>query len=134
MSDSILTSVKKVLGLDESYTAFDADVTLFINAALSDLNQLGVGPDDGFAITDATPVWTDFLGSDLRTNQAQTYVFLKVKLMFDPPQSGYAVTAMQEQIKEAGWRLNTRREHIIYTDPETGLPVEQLLVLDGDGS
>ena len=100
MSNSILRSTKKVLGLDDSYTVFDEDVIMHINSVFSILNQLGIGPIDGFRIEDATALWSDFLGDDLNLNSVKTYVFLRVKLLFDPPGTSYLITAMNEQIKE----------------------------------
>lgn len=110
MSNSILRSTKKVLGLDDSYTVFDEDVIMHINSVFSILNQLGIGPIDGFRIEDATALWSDFLGDDLNLNSVKTYVFLRVKLLFDPPGTSYLITAMNEQIKELEWRLNVKRE------------------------
>ena len=110
MSNSILRSTKKVLGLDDSYTVFDEDVIMHINSVFSILNQLGIGPIDGFRIEDATALWSDFLGDDLNLNSVKTYVFIRVKLLFDPPGTSYLITAMNEQIKELEWRLNVKRE------------------------
>lgn len=125
MADSILTSTKKVLGLDESYTAFDADVIMHINSVFSTLNQLGIGPPNGYAIADASATWDAFLGSDLRLNSVKTYVYLRVRLLFDPPTTSYLLQSMQEQIKELEWRLNVYREEGAWvspfpTDPEIG--------------
>ena len=117
MTDSILTSVKKTLGLDESYTAFDADITLYINGALADLNQIGIGPPEGFAIADAAPTWAQFIGADLTHNNVQTFVCLRVRLLFDPPESSYAIASFQEQINELVWRIRERREEYAWTDP-----------------
>ena len=105
--DSILTSVKKLLGIDESYEHFDADVIMCINAALTVLTQLGVGPEKGFVISSKTETWSDFLGDDdPRLESVRTYVFMKVKLMFDPPTSAAAIESMNRLINEFEWRLN----------------------------
>lgn len=117
MSDSILTSTKKILGIEADYTAFDPDIIMHINSVFSTLTQLGVGPETGFMIEDATPTWEDLLGTDPRLNAVKQYVFLRVKMVFDPPQSSYAVAAMNDQIKEHEWRLNVQVEHTIWTDP-----------------
>jgi hypothetical protein len=119
VSDSILTSTKKVLNLSNGYTPFDADIIMFINTALSTLNQLGVGPDDGFMIEDDTATWETFLGSDPRLNHIKTYVYLRVRLLFDPPTTGYMIEAVEKQIKELEWRLNVQREDVKWTDPLT---------------
>lgn len=107
MGTSILTSTKKLLGIDEEYTHFDLDVITSINSCLSTLNQLGVGPVEGFSIEDATAEWEDFVGEDSRMNLVRSYVYMKTRVVFDPPTTGFFLTALQEQIKEAEWRLNT---------------------------
>ena len=129
MEPSILKSVKKTLNIDESDSSFDADVILFINGAMSDLNQLGVGPESGFMITGADETWGAFLGSDPRLNNIKTYIYLAVRMLFDPPATGYLVTAMKEQLQEHAWRINVRREDTEWTNPD---PIESdEVVLDG---
>ena len=117
MTDSILESTKKVLGIDEAYTVYDPDITMFINATFSTLHQLGIGPVAGFAILDAAETWDDFIGTDLRLNSVRTYVFLRVRLLFDPPATSFAIGAMKEQIQELEWRLNVVREGDSWADP-----------------
>lgn len=117
MSESILNGTKKILGIEESYTAFDADVLMHINSIFSVLNQLGIGPDNGFAIEDASSTWDDYLDGDLRLNSIKSYVYLRVRILFDPPMTAYLVTAMKEQIQELEWRLNVQREGESWTDP-----------------
>lgn len=131
MSDSILTSTKKILGIDEGYTVFDLDIITHINSVFSTLTQLGVGPENGFMIEDKTTTWGAFLGTDPRLNSVKTYVYLRVRMIFDPPQSGYAVEAMKEQIRELEWRLNVQMEHTIWTDPDPAELAEEGQVLDG---
>ena len=135
MSESILDSTKKALGIAASDESFDPDIIMHINSVFSTLEQLGVGPTGGFAIVDKNAVWSDLLGTDRRLNQVKTYVYLRVRLIFDPPQSSYAVTAMQEQIKELEWRLNVVMEATIWTDPDPDpIPDEDLEdtpILDG---
>lgn len=118
MEESILTSVKKVLGLDVSYTAFDLDVLMHINTTFSILNQLGIGPDDGFMIEDSSSVWDDFFGADPRKNSVKTYVYLRVRMLFDPPTTSFHLGAMKEQIAELESRLNILREGEEWT-PQT---------------
>ena len=113
ISDSILTSTKKVLGLDESYTAFDVDVTMHINSVFSILHQLGIGPVDGFAIEDATPTWDLFLDDVLPLNTVKSYMYLQVRMLFDPPATSYLQDSMRKQIEELGWRINVYRESLI---------------------
>lgn len=131
MEQSILTSTKKILGIAEDYTVFDVDIITHINTAFSTLTQLGVGPANGFMIEDATPVWSDFIGSDLQFNSVKSYVFLRVKQLFDPPATSYLISATENQIRELEWRLNTHREESSWTDPNPvdlgdGEPIESL--------
>jgi hypothetical protein len=110
MEQSILTSTKKILGLDESYTAFDWDVITHINAAFSILNQLGVGPLEGFFIEDSSTEWGDYPVPDNQLHLVKTYVYLKVRILFDPPGTSFLLNAATDQIKEYEWRLNVFRE------------------------
>ena len=105
MEESILTSIKKLLGITDDYTHFDQDIVLQINSAFSTLNQLGVGPEAGFSIQDASSVWTDFINDD-RLNFAKTFVQLKVKLAFDPPTSATLMDSYNRQLDELTWRLS----------------------------
>jgi hypothetical protein len=118
MTDSILTSIKKNLGIDEAYEVFDPDILIYINSAFSTLTQLGVGPAEGFMIEDKEATWDTFLGTDPRLNAVKTYVQLRVKMLFDPPQTSYLIEAMKQQIQEHEWRLNVYVEHTIWTDPD----------------
>ena len=106
MSDSILTSIKKLLGIAEDYDFFDADIIMNINMAFMVLYQLGVGPSTAFSITDKSAAWSDFLGDATDLAGVKTYIFLKVKLVFDPPQSSAAMEAIKQNIAELEWRLN----------------------------
>lgn len=110
MEESILKSTKKVLGLAEDYTAFDLDVLTHINAAFSILCQLGVGPEQGFTVEDANDLWSEFNVPVEQLNLVKTYVYLKVRILFDPPSTSYHLTAANDQIKEYEWRLNVFRE------------------------
>lgn len=102
---SILTAVKKMLGIDAAYTHFDADIILNINTVLFSLNQLGIGTESVFAIEDATAEWEDFFGDATDLNAVKTYIYLKVRLLFDPPSSSFVIDAIERQIKELEWRL-----------------------------
>lgn len=105
MSDSILKGTKKILGLAEDYDAFDLDVITHINSAFSTLAQLGVGPAEGFVLEDDTTKWVELLGSDPRLNVVKSYVYLRVRLLFDPPSTSFAIASFKEQIQEMEWRL-----------------------------
>jgi len=105
MDDSILTSIKKLLGIAEEYTHFDSDIIMHINSVFSILTQLGVGPSNGFSIEDDMAVWSDFIGDNSKIESVKSYVHLKVKLLFDPPLSSSVMEAMNRMIGELEWRL-----------------------------
>lgn len=108
--ESILTSIKKLLGIAEDYTHFDSDIIMHINSVLTILNQIGVGPPEGFMIEDDSAVWEDFISDSTKLQSVKTYVFLKVKLMFDPPLTSSVIEAMDRMIAELEWRLNVSAE------------------------
>lgn len=109
--DSILTSIKKLLGIDEECIDFDTDIIIHINSVLMILTQLGVGPSEGFSIEDKYDYWEDFLGDDIgKLKSVRTYIYLKVKLIFDPPSSSAVMEAMKHTISELEWRLNVAAE------------------------
>lgn len=104
---SILDSVKKVLGMDPSYTAFDDDVIMHINTQFSKLYNLGVGPKDfAFEISNKTSTWNDFLQGKKNINMVKTYVCMAVRLIFDPPPTSFGIEAIKNEIEQLGWRLN----------------------------
>jgi len=104
--DSILTSIKKLLGPEESDTHFDTDIIMYINSALMILNQIGVGPEAGFSITDKSATWDSYLGANANLEAVKSYIYLKVKLIFDPPSSSALIEAIERQISECEWRLS----------------------------
>ncbi len=110
MNESILTSIKKLLGIGEEYTHFDPDIVMHINTALGILTQLGVGPASGFSISDKSAVWTDFIPDMSKFEMVKSYVHLKTKLIFDPPASSAVIEVIKVQIQELEWRLNTQAE------------------------
>lgn len=117
MENSILISTKKILGLPEEYTAFDHDIIVHINSVFSTLTQLGVGPVEGFMIEDEVAEWEDYVTAGVVANDlnsVRTYVFLKVKMAFDPPTTSFMIEAMDKQIAELEWRLNVAREYALY--------------------
>lgn len=105
MEASILTSTKKILGVGQDYTAFDLDILTHINAAFSTLDQLGVGPLGGFTIEDSAATWDQLVIPQNQLNMVRTYIFLKVRSLFDPPTTSFALDAMNKQIQEHEWRL-----------------------------
>ena len=116
-TDSILTSIKKLLGLTEEYTPFDPDITMHINSVLTILTQLGIGPEDGFYITDATQTWANYLGDDKSIESVKSYIYAKVKLIFDPPQSGTHIQALESLISEFEWRLMIAKDPVPPVQP-----------------
>ena len=103
--ESILNSIKKLLGIAEDYDYFDSDIIMHINSVFATLTQLGVGPEDGFSIDDESEKWEDFLPEERMLHSVKSYMFMKVKLMFDPPLSSAVIECTKEQIKELEWRL-----------------------------
>lgn len=103
--ESILNSIKKLLGIAEDYDYFDSDIIMHINSVFATLTQLGVGPEDGFSINDESEKWEDFLPEERMLYSVKSYMFMKVKLMFDPPLSSAVIECTKEQIKELEWRL-----------------------------
>lgn len=105
---SILTSVKKLLGINADDSAFDSDVIIHINSALANLTQMGVGPEEGFSISDSESKWTDFVGNNpTLIGWLNTYVYLKVRLVFDPPTSSFVLESIKQSINEYEWRINS---------------------------
>jgi len=112
MEESIFDSIKALLGPDASYDVFDQDILIHINTAISVLTQLGVGPATGFLVTGFDEKWSDFIGDDKTLQMAKTYIYMKVKMAFDPPVNSSVLNAYQEACKEYEWRLN------VAVDPE----------------
>lgn len=106
MDDSILTSVKKLLGIPEDYDPFDKDVVMHINTVFFSLNQIGVGPPNGFVISDKTTTWGEYLTDSTNLEAVKSYIYLKVRLLFDPPISSIITESINRQITELEWRLS----------------------------
>lgn len=104
--DSILKSIKKLLGISEEETYFDTDIIMHINSVFSILHQLGVGPEKSFSIQGDTETWDDFIEDNTNFNDVRTYIYLKVRLIFDPPSSSAVMSAIERQISELEWRLS----------------------------
>ena len=104
--ESILTSIKKMLGIDESYTHFDMDIIMHINSAFFSLTQIGVGPAGGFSITDDSQTWDEFIPENQRIDAVKSYVYAKVRLLFDPPSNSSLIKLLESQIAEFEWRLS----------------------------
>lgn len=128
MEQSILKSTKKVLQIGPDDESFDLDIIIHINSAFSTLHDLGVGPEEGFAIEDEYVEWDSFLVEDIaQLSRVKSFVFLHSRLLFDPPATTFHLNAVQEQLKEVTWRLSVKREGAEWADPDP--PV---LVVDGE--
>jgi hypothetical protein len=114
MEDSILISTKQILGLSEDYTPFDLDIITHINATFSVINQLGVGPLEGYFIEDESALWSEFPVPPEQLHLVKTYMFLRVRMLFDPPTTSFLIEATNNQLKEFEWRLNVFREVDLY--------------------
>ena len=108
--ESILTSIKKLLGITEEYNYFDPDIIMHINSVFMILTQLGVGPSTGFRIEDETSIWTDFISDIEKIEAIKSYMHLKVKLLFDPPTNSAVIESTKRLIDELEWRLNVIAE------------------------
>ena len=113
MEDSILISTKKILGIEANYTVFDLDIITHINSSLSIVCQLGIGPIEGLAIEDEYTDWTELDIPQNQLSMVRTYVFLRVRMLFDPPTTSFHIAAMENQIKEHENRLSYYREALI---------------------
>lgn len=110
LTESILTSIKKLLGIHEDDASFDNDVATHINSVFMILNQLGVGPETAFSISDKESVWSDFIPDANKIESVKTYIYLRVKLVFDPPSSSSAMESANRIISELEWRILTEAE------------------------
>lgn len=108
--DSILDSTKQRLGIESDYHEYDLDVMAAINSAFYSLRQLGVGPDLGFTISGSDDSWEVFSDDPSQLAEVQTYIYLKVRLLFDPPTNSFLVQSIEKQISEMEWRLNVHAE------------------------
>lgn len=109
--ESILTSIKKLLGITEDYDAFDQDIVMHINTVFMVLTQMGVGPSEGFTIEDDTATWSEFISDPTKWEMLKSYIYLRVKLLFDPPLSSAVMESMNKQISEFEWRLYVAAEN-----------------------
>lgn len=107
-NNSILISIKKMLGIEADYEAFDTDIIININTALMNLTQIGVGPKEGFSISNKDNTWKELLEDSKKIEAVKTYIYLKVKIIFDPPNNSAVLESMNRQITELEWRLNVQ--------------------------
>lgn len=109
LDNSILNTIKKLLGIPKDATEFDQDIIIGINSTFNILNQIGIGPEKGFRISDASTEWKDYISEDDDLDAVKTYMHLKVKMFFDPPTSGPIIEAHDRMIRELEWRLNNAK-------------------------
>lgn len=105
MDESILDSVKKIIGIDSEYDVFDTDLIIHINSVFMILNQLGVGPKEVFSISNASTTWSEFIRGNNAIQAVKSYMALRVRMLFDKPQNGTLIDAYQKDIDELEWRL-----------------------------
>lgn len=110
MNENILNSIKKLLGIPEDYTAFDQDIMMHINSVFMILSELGVGPSNGYSLKDGVEKWGDFISDDKNLEGIKTYIYMKVKTIFDPPLNSAVLASMKELINEFEWRINNEAE------------------------
>lgn len=124
VEESILNSTKQILGIPADHTEFDLDIATHINSAFSDLtSQLGVGPDGGYEIDDSgDQLWSDFIATDKELNSVKTYVYLRVRLLFDPPATSYLLSSMKEQVEALELKLSIHHEGTAWVDPSPPPP------------
>lgn len=119
LESSILKSTKKALGLAPDYDPFDPELAMHINSSIAALTQIGVGPNDGFMIEGEDETWEDLLGdSPAKFSQVKSYIFAKVKLLFDPPQNSFGIAALEKQSEEFLWRLSIAADPVVTVDLE----------------
>lgn len=124
---SILDDTKKALGLASDYTPFDTEIMMHLNSVLANLNQLGIGPELGLEVIGSMNTWDELIGEEKRLNHVKSYIYLKVKMLFDPPNVGYVLTAMEKQIDQAEWRVMVAQDDIIHpAPPPVVVPIDPL--------
>lgn len=136
MEQSILKSTKNMLGVGDDDTSFDLQILTHVNVAFSTLTDMGVGPQGGFVIEDDTTEWEEYFPNEddpdklkVMLSKIKTVVFLRTKLLFDPPTSSYVLDATKNQLTEMEWRLNVNREETDWVDPT--VTDADLIVVDG---
>ena len=112
-TNSILESIKSMLGIENEYTHFDSVIMMHINTVLMTLNQLGVGPEKGFTVRNNSETWIDFIGNTKEMEAIKSYTYLNVRLLFDPPSSSFLVSAIERQLNELTWRIEAQASAIL---------------------
>lgn len=112
MNESILNTIKTMIGLSPDDAEFNTDILVFVNSALMTLRQIGIGPQNGFSVSDSTQTWSEFIEDIRYYESVKSYIYLKVRLMFDPPATSYVSEQMKTEIQEIEWRLKVEKEEI----------------------
>ena len=113
---SILTSIKKLCQVAEADTSFDTDLIIYINSALTKLKELGVGPVEGVSIADSTQTWVGLYGEDVDQTLIRLFVYINVRLIFDPPTSSFVLDALRKELSETEWRLYVKADNELVTE------------------
>lgn len=119
--DSILNSIKKLLGFDSDYSAFDIDIMIHINTVFFSFQELGIGPAEGFSIKGSEETWSQFIGEQ-SIEAVKSVMYMRVRLIFDPPTSSFALTAMKENAERLEWLLLVQQEGVRWTPPTSISP------------
>lgn len=114
--DSILVSIKKLLGIDENDTSFDTEIILHINTVFSQLRQIGFGPEEGYMITGKENIWYEVLSDKKTLEMVKIYIFMKVKIIFDPPQNSSTLETFKQEINHYEWLINSEVESKAYNN------------------
>lgn len=112
ITSSILNSQKKLLGIDSEYKVFDDDLIMHINTIFGTLHQLGVGPSYQFSIDSADDIWSGFTTNGTLINEVKTYMYLSLRLLFDPPANSFVYSGMKQQLDEYTWRLTVKADEV----------------------
>lgn len=126
IKDSILHDVKQMIGQEWDDSSYDLDIMVHINSVFFDLNQIGVGPKDGFSILDATTKWDAYIGASKNLLAVKSYIYIRVRLLFDPPTNGFLVTSLNEQVAKLEWRLMVECDPVpmVISEDEALEPIE----------
>lgn len=111
VSDSIFLTIKTMLGFSEEDDTFDTDILININSSIMRLNQLGLGPKEGYHITGKDETWNDYIGESKKLEATKLYIYERARLVIDPPSSSFVLEALKEDCKELEWRINSEIEY-----------------------
>lgn len=124
---SILDSTKKLLGFESEYTAYDVDITIFVNSAFSTLKDMGIGPETGFLIVDNSALWSDYISRQDLLGMVQHYVYLSTRLVFDPPTTSFGISAIEKMLEQFSWRILVAAEKTIQLPDSNTIKMDSAL-------